>query len=259
MAGTQQQPPELLSLLADATGWTIVGQLARSDKLPRDLAADLGQPQEHVEHHLATLRELGLVRGRQSDVTPADTFYRLDLAAMREALNGAGAAIHPVVGGVEEVMIEPVPEAKARVLILCTGNSARSQMAEGLMRYLSQGTVEVFSAGTQPSQVHPLAIQTMAKLGIDISQQHSKHLDEFRGQQFDYVITVCDRQHEVCPTFPGEPQNIHWSFGDPVEVEPEESRQHAFRSIANQLRNLTKYFLIFLDRKTEEKNEEEPV
>lgn len=106
-----------------------------------------------------------------------------------------------------------------RVLILCTGNSARSQMAEGILRDLGKQAggdrFEVFSAGTKASFVRPEAIQAMAEIGIDISGHRSKNVDEFIGQDFDYVITVCDNANEVCPVFPGKTERIHHSFEDP--------------------------------------------
>ena len=124
-----------------------------------------------------------------------------------------------------------------RVLILCTGNSARSQMAEGLLRHLSpQDRFEVFSAGTEPSRVNPLAIEAMREMGIDISGQRSKSVDEFRGQEFDYVITVCDQAAENCPVFPGKAERIHWSFDDPAAVEGDEgARLAVFRRVRDEI------------------------
>ena len=103
-----------------------------------------------------------------------------------------------------------------KVLFLCTGNSARSQMAEGLLRSLGKQHFEVYSAGTHPTELHPLAVAVMQELRIDISDQRSKDLSEFLGQDFDYIITVCDRARDNCPTFPGDNQRIHWSFEDPA-------------------------------------------
>ena len=105
-----------------------------------------------------------------------------------------------------------------RVLILCTANSARSQMAEGLLREIAGDRLEVHSAGAQPSVVNPFAIQAMAQRGIDISGQRSKHLNEYLQTDFDYVITVCDNAAETCPVFPGPAQRIHWGFPDPAAV-----------------------------------------
>ncbi len=104
---------------------------------------------------------------------------------------------------------------KQKVLILCTGNSCRSQMAEGVLRHYGRGRYEVFSAGTKPSSVNPTAVQVMKEVGIDISGHRSKHVDEFKGQPFDYVITVCDNARETCPFFPGNAIRLHWEFPDP--------------------------------------------
>lgn len=109
--------------------------------------------------------------------------------------------------------------SRQRVLILCTGNSARSQMAEGLLRHLAGDRFEVFSAGSKPSHVNPFAIEAMRQRGIDISGQRSKHLSEYLDQPFDYVITVCDNAAETCPIFPGRAQRIHWSFPDPAAAQ----------------------------------------
>jgi arsenate reductase (thioredoxin) len=125
-----------------------------------------------------------------------------------------------------------------RILILCTGNSARSQMAEGLLRDLAGGRVEVFSAGTKPTGVRPEAIEAMSELGIDISSHRSKHVDEFAGQPFDTVITVCDNAREACPVFPASVEMLHWSVEDPAAVEGSyEVRLAAFRRIRDQIRD----------------------
>jgi arsenate reductase len=123
-----------------------------------------------------------------------------------------------------------------RALILCTGNSARSQMAEGLLRHLAGDRLAVFSAGTHPTSVRPEAIAVMREAGVDISGHRSKHVDEFAGQPFDYVITVCDNAKESCPVFPATTGRIHWSFEDPAAVKgPEEVRLTAFRRIRDEI------------------------
>ncbi|MGE3842875.1 MAG: arsenate reductase ArsC [Vicinamibacterales bacterium] len=123
-----------------------------------------------------------------------------------------------------------------RVLILCTGNSARSQMAEGLLRQLGGGQLDVHSAGTAPGSVRPEAIAVMAERGIDIRTHRSKSVNEFTGQTFDYVITVCDSAKESCPVFPGAPRRIHWSFPDPAAVQGTETeRLAAFREVCGAL------------------------
>ena len=135
-------------------------------------------------------------------------------------------------------------KTKPRVLILCTGNSARSQMAEGLLRHDAAGRVDVESAGTQPGIVRPEAIQAMAEIGIDIRAHRSKHVDEFRGQRFDVVITVCDHAKESCPIFPGTPERIHWSLPDPAAAQGSESdRLEQFRQVREALRRSLTAFL----------------
>jgi arsenate reductase len=126
---------------------------------------------------------------------------------------------------------------QARVLILCTGNSARSQMAEGLLRHDAGNSCEVFSAGTKPTQVRPEAITVMREVGIDISGHRSKSVDELAGWDFDYVITVCDNAKESCPVFPARTRHIHWSIEDPAATRgSEDERLAAFRRIRDELR-----------------------
>jgi len=132
---------------------------------------------------------------------------------------------------------------KKRVLILCTGNSARSQMAEGLLRHDAGDKFEVESAGVAPTRVRPEAIEVMGDIGIDITGHHSKSADEFVGQDFDYIITVCDNAKETCPVFPGHAARIHHSFTDPAEVEgDEETRVQAFRQVRDEIRDWLKTF-----------------
>jgi ArsR family transcriptional regulator, arsenate/arsenite/antimonite-responsive transcriptional repressor / arsenate reductase (thioredoxin) len=149
-----EEPKQLFTVLADEAGWQLVRRISHSDHLLGELVAALGYPQEVLAAHLSALREMGLLGERQSEANPDERFYRLDLARMRERYQEAGNALHPVIGGAEEFPTD-LPR-KPRVLFLCTGNSARSQMAEGYLRHLSKGEVEVCSAGTRPSQVHPL-------------------------------------------------------------------------------------------------------
>ncbi|HYG09627.1 MAG TPA: arsenate reductase ArsC [Pyrinomonadaceae bacterium] len=126
---------------------------------------------------------------------------------------------------------------RTRVLILCTGNSARSQMAEGLLRHDGGARFEVFSAGVSPSRVRPEAVEAMREVGIDISGQRSKSVEEFAGQAFDYVITVCDNAREQCPFFPAGTQRIHWSFDDPAEAEGDPAARLAvFRRVRDEIR-----------------------
>ncbi len=135
-------------------------------------------------------------------------------------------------------------ENKKRVLILCTGNSARSQMAEGLLRELGEGKFDAESAGVAPSSVRPEAVEAMREIGIDISGHRSKSADEFVRQQFDYIITVCDNAKETCPVFPGQATRIHQSFEDPppATVGDYESRLKIFRRVRDEIREWLKEF-----------------
>jgi arsenate reductase len=133
---------------------------------------------------------------------------------------------------------------RKRILFLCTGNSARSQMAEGLLRHEAGERFEVFSAGTRPSRVRPEAIAVMNEIGIDISGHRSKSIDEFVGQDLDTVITVCDNAKESCPVFPGKTQRLHWPFEDPASVEgTEDQRKDAFRKIRDRIHGRIMVFL----------------
>ena len=132
---------------------------------------------------------------------------------------------------------------KKRVLFLCTHNSARSQMAEGLLRTMAGDQFDVFSAGTEKTRMHPLAVEAMHEIGVDISGQRSKTVDELSGEQFDYVITVCDRANESCPIFPGATERIHWSFDDPSAARgTDEQRLRAFRDVRERIQQRLRTF-----------------
>lgn len=131
---------------------------------------------------------------------------------------------------------------RTRVLILCTGNSARSQMAEGIFRHLAGDRFEAASAGTRPVGLNPNAVKAMSEAGIDISSHRSKSVEEFAGQQFDYVITVCDNAKESCPIFPGAMQRLHHSFEDPAAYPPEQQLE-AFRGVRDQIFAWVKQFV----------------
>ena len=128
-------------------------------------------------------------------------------------------------------------ENKPRVLFLCTHNSARSQMAEGVLRNLAEDRFEVHSAGTEATRVRPLAVRAMDEIGINISGQESKTLAQYLGEPFDYVITVCDEANEACPFFPGAKNRLHWSFRDPSRATgSDEERLEVFREVRDEIR-----------------------
>jgi arsenate reductase len=132
---------------------------------------------------------------------------------------------------------------KKRVLVLCTGNSARSQMAEGLLRHDAGDRFDVESAGLNPGQVRPEAIAVMEEIGVDISAHRSKHVDEFAGQQFDYVLSVCDNANESCPVLPGQGERLHRSFEDPAVLQGSEQQRLAkFRRVRDEIRDYLQTF-----------------
>src|SRR4029077_19812646 len=169
--------------------------------------ASLSQPQSLVSYHLRQLRTAGLVSARRSSFDARDSYYSLDLSGCGALLAEATASLPPALTLSSNPPTEPRRRGRrTRVLFLCTGNSARSQIAEALLHQLSGGTVAAFSAGSRPKSPHASAVQVLAARGIDISDRRSKHLDRFRRRRFDYVITLCDRVREVCPEFPTDPQ-----------------------------------------------------
>jgi protein-tyrosine-phosphatase/DNA-binding transcriptional ArsR family regulator len=210
-------PPAFLQLAGHPLRWRLLRELARSDRSVNEMMELVDEPQNLVSYHLGKLRDGRLVTGRRSSADRRDTYYRLELWHVGELLSATGGALHPG--------LRLTPPARAdgsvdpvKVLFLCTGNSARSQMAEALIRDRSGGTVEAFSAGSYPRPLHPNAVRVMRdEYGLDISGQASKHLDVFAGQHFDRVITLCDKVREVCPEFPGAPEAIHWSIANPAD------------------------------------------
>ncbi len=130
---------------------------------------------------------------------------------------------------------------KLKILYLCTGNSCRSQMAEGFTRKLKSDRIDAYSAGVLPSKIDPKAIQVMAEAGVDISQQRSKDIDDFSGMQFDYVVTLCDHANESCPIFPGKTKRVHHGFDDPpllaAEAPDENSAILHYRRVRDEIRS----------------------
>lgn len=234
-------PPEVLKMLAHDLRWHMVRKLAVSDYRVNELVALIGHPANLVSYHLKKLRESQIVTTRRSDADRRDTYYSLDLERLRDLYRSAGAAIHPML--VEPTSAVLSSQSPFRVLFVCTHNSARSQMAEGLTRHLGGGQILVRSAGSEPSEMHPDAVRTMDALGIDIRDQHSKGFEEVIAQPFDAVITVCDHAREVCPNFPGEGQHIHWGFPDPAAVVDDAERRQAFMETARRLQSRISYFL----------------
>ena len=244
-------PPSFLKLLAHELRWRLLEALARSDRRVQELVELVGQPHNLVSYHLRQLRAQELVSERRSAADGRDVYYSLELDRLKGLYLAAGESLHPGFSGQPATAAHDAvkPGRRLRVLFLCTHNSARSQMAEGILRKLGGDRVETVSAGTEATRVHPLAVREMAERGIDISGQRSKHMNEFLGERFDYVVTVCDNARESCPIFPGDPERIHWSIPDPSAVEGEEKdRQAAFKKAADELTTRIRYLLALLEK-----------
>jgi protein-tyrosine-phosphatase/DNA-binding transcriptional ArsR family regulator len=240
MGAKPLEPPALFRLAGHPVRWTLVRELAQSDRRVRELTTTLRLPQSLVSYHLRELRAAGIVAARRSNADGRDAYYRLDLSRCGDLLDEAGAALHPALARASTA--GPVPPQ--RVLFLCTGNSARSQMAEALAEQLSGGAADAASAGSHPKPLHPAAVRVMAARGIDISKRQSKHLDTLLGERFDQVISLCDRVREVCPEFPGRPHTIHWSIADPAAEPPAEGDPDAaFERTAQELETRIRFLL----------------
>ena len=179
--------PAFLGAAGHDVRWRLLNALAASDRQVHELVALVGQPQNLVSYHLRQLRQAKLVTARRSSADGRETYYRLDLARCVESLGEVGGALHPA------LRVVPPPlrplKRRVRVLFLCTGS--------------------------HPKPVHPDAVAVMAGYGVDLSRARSKHVDRFTGEEFDYVVTLCDRLREICPEFPGDARIVHWSIPEP--------------------------------------------
>jgi protein-tyrosine-phosphatase len=248
-------PVGFLQLVAEPLRWQLLQELARSDRRVNELTALADKPQSLVSYHLRELRTAGLVSSRRSSADGRDSYYRADLDRFGRLLSATGPALHP---GLRLTMLRPevVPvrkDRRPRVLFLCTGNSARSQMAEGLLEERSGHTVEARSAGSHPKVLHPNAVRVLAERGIDISDQRTKHLRRFARTHFDHVITLCDKVREVCPEFPKRPALAHWSMADPsLEGNSDDATYPAFERTAEELETRIGFLLPQLTTATHE-------
>lgn len=246
-----EAPPAVLRLAGHPLRWRLLRELALSDRRVRELRALVGEPQSLVSYHLAQLRQAGLVRANRSAFDGRQTYYSADLPRYAALLAGAGGALHP---GLRLVASSPADGGPRRavaasVLFLCTGNSARSQMAEALIERRSGGAVVAASAGSNPKPVHPNTVRVMRGYGIDLAGRRSKHLSEFAGRRFDYVVSLCDRVREVCPPFPGPPRTVHWSIPDPArEGDSDTETYPAFERTAAELETRIGFLLELIDQ-----------
>jgi len=250
MVTVDARPPRFLELASHPLRWRLLSDLARSDWRVGELCELGGQRQSLVSYHLRRLRDGGLVSARRSSADGRDIYYALDLERCRELLDAAGASLHPA--------LVPTPISQpnrrratpvARVLFLCTGNSARSQMAEALCEQLSAGRVRAASAGSNPKPLHANAVRVMRERGIDISRARSKSLTEFSDGGFEYVVTLCDRVREMCPEFLGVQAAIHWSVPDPArEPGSDDDTLLAFERTARELSTRISFLITAIER-----------
>jgi ArsR family transcriptional regulator, arsenate/arsenite/antimonite-responsive transcriptional repressor / arsenate reductase (thioredoxin) len=238
---------EFLRLAGDPVRWQLLRELARSDRRVQELMALVGRPQNVVSYHLAQLRSAGLVSARRSSADGRDAYYRVDLPRFGALLAETGRAVHPGLQLTAEMAGAPAGPpgvAAARLLFLCTGNSARSQMAEALAVARSEGRVEAASAGSHPKPLHANTVRVMRERGIDLGSRRSKPLSQFTVQRFDHVITLCDKVREVCPEFPGHPGYIHWSIPDPAAAGGDDKATlPVFRETAAEVETRVVYLL----------------
>ncbi len=244
-------PPEFVRLAANPLRWRLMSELANSDYRVRELVTRVEEPQNLVSYHLRLLRDGGLVTSSRSTFDGRDSYYHLDLDRCAETLAGSGAALHPAL---HLDVSPPTPAAGRRprrvaVLFVCSGNSARSPIAEALLRHHTDGGVSVTCAGSVPkSSLHPNTIRVLREeFDIDISGQLPRHLHTLTGRKFDYVITLCDKAREVYPDFGDHPRWIHWSIPDPTTAaDTDQDTYPAFQSAAAEINTRIRHLLPIL-------------
>jgi protein-tyrosine-phosphatase/DNA-binding transcriptional ArsR family regulator len=252
MGHGDSSPPRFLRLAGHPLRWRLLRELARSDRRVGELCVLAGRRQSLVSYHLRQLRDGGLVSVRRSTADGRDSYYVLELALCGELLSSAGGRLHPGLVPRPRARARREPGSRrARVLFLCTGNSARSQIAEALAEQLSGGAVSAASAGSHPKPLHPDAVRVMRARGIDLAGRRSKHLSEFAGERFDHVISLCDRVREACPEFPGAPELIHWSVPDPArEPGGDAATLPAFERTATELCTRIGFLIEAIEQRT---------
>jgi protein-tyrosine-phosphatase len=218
---------------------TIIALLSTGPMLVGDICIASGLPLTLVSQHLRVLRESGMVWAKRDGKDARAVWYSLNPERIKE-IQTALSMVFDMAKMVDRRIFETKqsPELfreKFRVLFLCSGNSARSQMAEALLQHYGSGLMEARSAGTHPREVHPLTIKVLSEIGIDTTGLKAKHYSVFGQESFRYVITVCDRANEECPDFHGDYQRIHWSIADPVKGENEDELINVFKQTRQEL------------------------
>lgn len=212
--------PPFIRVVGHPLRWRLMAELARTDLRVRELVGLVAEPQNVVSYHLRVLRSGGLVSAKRSSFDARDSYYHLDLDRCAEGLTRTGGALHPALGMIPRpspTQITPRDVAKPSVLFVCTGNSARSPMAEAIMRHRVGDQVRVSSAGTEPKdRIHPHAVRVLREqYGIDITGQVPQPVDLGAGVGFDHVVTLCDKAREHLPAA-GDWLPVHWSLPDPA-------------------------------------------
>ncbi len=238
-----------MRLAAHPLRWRLLTELAESDYRVRELVTLVGEPQNLVSYHLRLLRDGGLVTATRSSFDGRDSYYHLALDRCADALADTGATLHPALRRDSLPHIPPVdPRRSPRVgvLFVCTGNSARSPIAEALLRHCTGGQVEVASAGSRPKpRLHLNAVRVLHdEFGIDITDRRPRHLDTLTGRRFDYVVSLCDKAREACPDFPDHPRRVHWSIPDPATAgDTDQTSYPAFQHTANDIDSRIRHLL----------------
>ncbi|MBS9374768.1 arsenate reductase/protein-tyrosine-phosphatase family protein [Rhodococcus sp. B50] len=243
MESVRQPVPAFVQLAAHPVRWQLLTALSGGDYRVREMVSLVGEPQNLVSYHLRLLRDGGLVRASRSSFDGRDSYYHLDLDRCTEMLAGTGAVLHPALGcnrpPVTFTSAKPSP-----VLFVCTGNSARSVIAEALLRQRTGGTVDTTSAGTRPKRdMHPNTVRVLREeFGIDITGRHPRHLGSLAGRRFGTVITLCDKAREACPEFDDDTRSIHWSIPDPAAAgDVGDDTCPAFRATAAEIDTRIRY------------------
>ncbi|HEY2669180.1 MAG TPA: ArsR family transcriptional regulator [Rugosimonospora sp.] len=249
VSGQAAAPPAFLQLAAHPLRWRLLTELAHSDYRVRELVTRVDQPQNLVSYHLRLLRDGGLVTTTRSSFDGRDSYYHLDLDRCADIMAETGGVLHPALRA--NAAPPPPPPKRPRritVLFVCTGNSARSPIAEALLRHHAPGRVDVTSAGTWPKpRLHPNTVRVLRdQFGIDVTDQRPKHLDTFTHRRFDHVVTLCDKARENCPDL-GHPQQAHWSIPDPAAAgDTDHASYPAFERVTGEIDTRVRHLLAAL-------------
>jgi ArsR family transcriptional regulator, arsenate/arsenite/antimonite-responsive transcriptional repressor / arsenate reductase (thioredoxin) len=251
-------PPTFVRLAAHPVRWRLLAELADSDYRVRELVARVDQPQNLVSYHLRLLRDGGLVTATRSSFDGRDSYYHLELDRCADALTDSGAALHPALRRHAAPPNPPVEQLRSRrvaVLFVCTGNSARSPIAEALLRHHTADHVTVTSAGSRPKpDLHPNTVRVLREtFAIDVSGQRPQHLDALAGRTFDYAITLCDKARETCPEIFHHTRRAHWSIPDPAADGTDDNSYPAFARAAGDIDTRIRHLLPVLTATTDER------